>query len=325
MMETIIFKTIELNGVKSKQICTSYSQIQTWLDCPYRWKLDYLLGQRQPAVSEPLSLGTAIHETLEQYFNGVKDGKEFTLAEAQDMLDFNMDVNDIPFASEENKVIAEQQHSEMIKGLVGGTSELAKFMKDKEVVACEKDFKLCVKLPFDILFDGDRYNHIYIIGSIDFIVKDRSGGLHVVDFKSGKTLFKPKKLKENLQLKIYSLVIKEIYGRLPVSTQYYFTRMDEFQNVLPLANREEDRICEYYKNGKVKTMGSLVGEIYEQLVDIFREQYTTCSYIAKPCALCSWCGHSPLYGEQSPCKFAQKYIRKDIPIPKPKAKRIIKA
>ena len=323
-METKIFKTLNIDGVNQEVIATSYSQIEVYQNCPYRWYLDYLLGQREVTTAEALALGSAIHETLEQYFNGIKDGKQITLGEAQDMLEFNMDFHDIPFASKENKELAEQQHSDMVAGLVNGTSNLAKFMKNKEVVACEKDFKLCIHLPFDIVYNGKSYREIYIIGSIDFIVKDKQDNLYVIDFKSGKKTFQVKKLRENLQLKIYSLVTQEIYGRLPVSTQYYFTRLDVFQSVLPLAEQEKDRVVEYYKNGKVKQAGSLTSEIYDELVEIFREQYTVGKFEAHPCPLCSWCNHSPIYGDNTPCKFAQKYMRKDIPVPK-KKRRTIKA
>lgn len=313
---------MNINGINQKVIATSYSQIQTWVDCPYRWYRDYLLGEREQTTSESLSLGTSIHETLEQYFNGIAQGKEFTVAEAQDMLAFNMEVNDIPFTSEENRIEAEQQHNVMVEGLVNGNSNLAKFMKDKEVVACEKSFQLCIDLPFYVLFNGDKYSKIYIIGSVDFIVKDKNGDLHVVDFKSGKKTFEAKKLKENLQLPIYSLVVKHIYGRLPASTQYYFTRLDEFQSVLPLAINESECQHIYYKNGKIKQEQRTVEQVYNILIDIFREQYTTGIYETKPCALCSWCPHG-WYGNHN-CEDAMFYKRKDIKVPRKNIKKIIK-
>ena len=323
-MQTKIFKELLIDGVKQKVIATSYSQIENYLSCPHRWFLDYLLGQQTPIKAEALSLGSSVHQTLEDYFNGVKGGKIFTVAEVQDILAFNMEMNEIPFASEANKVEAEKQHNDMMEGLVNGTSELSEFMEGKEVVACEKDFKLCIDLPFDILYAGEKYNKIYVIGSIDFIVKDKDGGLHVVDFKSGKRTFEAKKLRENLQLPIYSLVVQEIYGRLPVSTQYYFTRLDTFQKVMPLAMTEEECQHIYYKNGKIKQEQRTVEQIRTTLVGIFEDQYRAKKrFKAHPTALCSWCNHSPLYGDNTPCGYAQKYIRKDIPIPK-REKHIIK-
>lgn len=323
-MDTKIFKTLYIDGVEQKVITTSYSQIDTYLHCPHRWFLDYLLGQRSEITQEALNLGTSVHETLEEYFTGIQAGKTFTVAEAQDMLAFNMEVNKIPYTSEASKVEAEKQHNDMMEGLVEGTSALSKFMAGKEVVACEKEFKLCVDLPFDILYAGERYSKIYIIGSIDFIVKDKDGGLYVVDFKSGKKPFDAKKLRENLQLPIYSLVVKQIYGRLPVSTQYYFTRLDEFQEVMPLAMTEEECQHIYYKNGKIKQEQRTVEQIRATLVGIFEDQYRAKKrFKAHPTALCSWCNHSPIYGDNTPCRYAQKYIRKDVPMPK-KAKHIVK-
>ena len=320
--KTKIFKEIFVDGKKELAIATSYSQIDSYLGCPYRWYRDYLLGERESVKAEALALGTSVHETLEQYFNGVAQGKKFTVAQAQDMLAFNMELNEIPYTSEENKVEAEQQHNDMVEGLVVGTSELAKFMKDKEVVATEKEFQLCINLPFEILFNGTKYNKVYIVGSIDFIVKDKKGGLHVVDFKSGKKVFEAKKLKENLQLPIYSLVVLQIYGRLPASTQYYFTRLDEFQEVLPIVENELDRITIYYKNGKIKQQGRLVQEVIEELWGIFADQYTTGVFEPKPCALCSWCSHG-LYDKNN-CEHAMFYKRKDIPLPRKNIKRFRK-
>ena len=321
-MATKIFKTINIEGQDKKVLATSYSQIETYLSCPYKWKLDYLLGQRSVGKAEALDLGTSIHKTLEEYFLGIKDGKEISIAEAQEMLEYNMEVQDIPFASEENRELAEEQHSNMIAGLASGDSKLAKFMKDKEVVACEKEFQFKVDLPFQVKYQDELYDAIYIIGSIDFIVKDKKGNLYVLDFKSGKKLFEAKKLKTNLQLPIYSIIIHKIYGRLPVSTQYYFTRHDEFQEVMPLALTEADCEHVYYKNGKIKQEQRYVAQIYEEIIDIFREQYTIGKYKANPTALCSWCDHSPWYGNNTQCKYANLYKRKDIPIIKGRVKRV---
>lgn len=318
LVETKIFKILNIDGQDQQVLATSYSQIETYLQCPYKWFVSYLLGKRVVSEAEALNLGTSIHETLEDYFNGLKQGKHISLAEAHELLEFNMDSNHIPYANEENKKMAEEQHHNMIEGLVEGTSNLANFMKDKEVVACEKAFNLRIDLPFAILYDGCEYHSIYINGSIDFIVKDKDGNLHVIDFKSGKTLFKPKKLKENLQLKIYSLVVDQIYGRLPKSTQYYFTRFDEFQSVLPLGKVENERIVEYYKNGKIKQQGALTQEVYDELINIFQRQYTVGKYPSNPTPLCSWCDYG-CYGNDF-CRKQKNppYVRKDIPMPKKK-------
>lgn len=323
-MGTAIFKELVVNGTKAKRLCTSYSQMEVYLGCPYRWYLDYLLGQRTFLKQEALGLGTAVHKTLEQYFDTIKDGGVVTLGEAQDMMEFNMDCEEIPWSSKEAQVLAENQHMEMISGLCQGNSNLAQFMKDKEVIACERDFQFKVDLPFEVKYGDEIYKEIYIVGSIDFIVKDKEGNIHVIDFKSGKKTFAAKKLKENLQLPIYSLIIKEAYGVLPKSTQYYFTRLDEFQSVMPLANTPEECQHIYYKNGKLKQAQRTIDEVMEEMLGIFKRQYTLGDYPPNPTALCSWCNHSPWYGDLRNCKHAQFYRRADFK-QNSKSKKIIKS
>ena len=101
-----------------------------------------------------------------------------------------MDCEEIPWSSKEAQVLAENQHMEMISGLCQGNSNLAQFMKDKEVIACERDFQFKVDLPFEVKYGDEIYKEIYIVGSIDFIVKDKEGNIHVIDFKGGKNSYK---------------------------------------------------------------------------------------------------------------------------------------
>ena len=113
---------------------------------------------------------------------------------------------------------------------------------------------------------------------------------------------------------IYALVILQQYGRLPEGLLYYFTRFDEFQQVLKIQQTEEECEHVYFKNGKVKQYQRTVKEVTDTLVEIFREQYTTPDFPPNPSALCSWCSHG-MY-EKNNCEHRQFYKRKDIPIPK---------
>lgn len=316
-METLIFKEIYLKGKEGLQkcLCTSYSQIEMFEQCAYKWYLTYLQGNRKHVKAEALDLGSSVHETLEDYFNMEKIGMKVELAEMIDILDMNMDKYDIPFASEENRLMAIKQHHTMIQKLFDGSSKLSQAIQGCEVVACEQDFQLEVKLPFTVMFNNERYTSVYIIGSIDFIVKDENDDYIVVDYKSGKKVFDNTKLKHNLQLPIYSLVVKELFGKLPKRTMYYFTRLDEIQDVELIAEKEEDCKIEYYKNGKIKHKQRSVKEIYNILIQTFEEMYVPERglYKAKPTALCSWCQYG-LYDEAN-CRYKKNYLRSDIELP----------
>lgn len=316
-METLIFKELYLKGKEGLQkcLCTSYSQIEMFEQCAYKWYLTYLQGNRKQITAEALALGSSVHETLEDYFNMEKAGMKVELAEMIDLLDMNIDKHNIPFASKENKNTAINQHHTMIQKIFDGTSRLSEVIKDCEVVACEQDFQLEVKLPFTVIYNNERYTSVYIIGSVDFIVKDKNGDYIVIDYKSGKKVFENKKLKNNLQLPIYSLVVKNLFGKLPIRTVYYFTRLDEIQDVEPLAENEEDCNVVYYKNGNIKSKQRCVKEIYNILINFFSQMYVpeAGKYKAKPTALCSWCQYG-MYDENN-CKYKMEFLRNDIAIP----------
>ena len=286
----------------------------------------YLKGNREESTAEALALGGAVHKTLEEYYLGIKDGKIWEIGEARGLLNKHMDDYDIPFSSEENKIEATEQHTNMIDGLVLGTNNLYNFLNECEVVDCEKDFIYRFDLDFEINFNGSVYTEIYIVGSIDMIVKNKDGGLIAIDFKSGRKAFDNNKIKKNLQLPIYSLVINDIYGRLPEQTLYYFTRLDEFQSKPVIKKSLQECECVFYKTGKrkgqLKSKDKCIDDIYKELMDIFVLQYATGAMAYKPNSspLCSWCDYSKIYGDNGnySCNYAMLYERKDIEIPKDK-------
>lgn len=235
--------------------------------------------------------------------DALKDGKQWELGEALDLLDINMDVQDIPFANEESKDIATEQHKCMISGLVEKNSELYKLISKCEIIACEKEFVYKIDLPFDVVYKGSYYGCVYVIGSIDLLLKDKDDNLIVVDYKSGNKKFDSTKIKNNLQLPIYSLVVKRVYGRLPSKTMYYFTRLDEFQEVQPIAEDNESAIVTYYKNGKIKSKQRCIEDVMNVLQSIFKDMYTSKKYKANVSPLCCWCQFQHNYGEIGTCKY----------------------
>lgn len=309
--EPLIFKTLNIDGKDKKCLCASYSQIDIFLQCPYKWFLTYLIGLRKQEKAEALDLGSAVHLTLEELLMMTKQGKHIEVGSAIDLLDINLERADIPFSSEQAKIDAINQHEEMVRGLAAGDNKLAKFLKGKEVVATEKDFVLEIDLPFEVKYKDETYKSVYIVGAIDLVVKDSDNNLYVVDYKSGKKTFDNKKLQTNLQLPIYSLVVLKQYGRLPVETMYYHTRFDQFQStVVPYLNRGDVKpVC--YKNGKVKFVPLSIPDLYDKLVEIFAQMYQSGDYPAKDTVLCCWCPFHHRYGDDS-CPYGNEtYWRED--------------
>lgn len=329
-MKTRIFKEYDFGDGEKKYLAISYSQLEVFLNCPYRWFKYYLLGQGESSSTESTELGTAIHSSIEEFCQAKQEGKVWEIAEAIELVEHKLNDRKITFEPKMDKEIV-QQHLDMAVDLVQGENALGKLLKQCDVLAQELEFKLRVKLPFDVIYDGETYNEVVLNGFIDLLLKDnKTGEIIVIDHKTSKKMFDKDKLHFNYQLPIYQLVILQLYGRLPSRCLYYFTRFNEFQEVTPLVLKDEDsEILTYYKSGrnkgKPKYIRKSVNMIEHELIEIFRAMYAPeniGSYTSKPTALCSWCNFSPWYGGKSMCAKAKFYKRKDIPIKRDAVRKV---
>ena len=319
-MKTKIFKEFDINEVTKKVLAVSYSQLSTFLDCPRRWKYQYLLGLGEYSDSDATQFGTQIHASIEEYCKKLSEGYQWTIGEVQDLVEENLSKREMYFDKETESELLET-HKQMMKGFITCDGELAELLDKCDVVAQEMEFRLKVDLPFTVLFADEEYNEVYLNGFIDLVLRDKKTGEYIViDHKTGKSLFKPAKLKHNLQLPIYSLVIYEKFGVLPTRCAYYFTRFDKLQDVVPLALNDGVANKTYFKTGakkgQLKDKQRTIEDINNELIEAFRRMYQpeNLSYESKSTPICSWCPFG-YYGDLR-CDDVQFYLRKDIPLPK---------
>lgn len=323
-METRIFKERKTKDGTKKVLAVSYSQMSTFLQCGGRWFKYYLCGLGEPDDTESTELGTQIHAAIETYCMKLKEGYKWSLGEVVDLVQGNLDKREIKFKQNEDEVIV-QQHLEMAESLFIGEHGLGKLLKNCDVIGQEIEFHLPFKLPFDVIFDGEIYNEVEINGFIDLLLKDKNTGeLIVVDHKTSKKIFDEEKLWKDYQFPIYSLVILNMYGRLPTKCYYNFTRFDTLIEAPALVYKDDDsKIVKYYvrgKNkGKPKYIIKSINMVTKELTDIFKMMYAPdniSDYKYNPTSLCSWCTFG-IYGDRT-CVNQKKppYIRKDLPVPK---------
>jgi CRISPR/Cas system-associated exonuclease Cas4 (RecB family) len=77
-------------------------------------------------------------------------------------------------------------------------------------------------------------NDIMIRGQIDLILRGRNGSLKVVDYKTSRITAAevPEKAADyELQLRIYALAVREIFGRVPETACLYFLHPNVVQEV----------------------------------------------------------------------------------------------
>lgn len=318
-MDTRILK--ELNH--KKVLAISYSQLGVFLNCPLRWFKYYLCGEGEPDSTESTELGTAIHSSIEEYCAKLSEGYKWSLGEVTGLVWDKLESRDIKFREDEDEVIIDQ-HMDMAKSLWIGDDGLGELLNHCDVLGQEIEFHLPFKLPFEVKCGGNIYTEVDINGFIDLLLKDKdTGELIVVDHKTSKKIFDTDKLYKDYQFPIYSLVILNMYGRLPSKCYYNFTRFNQLVEAPSLVYKDEDsEIVKYFtrgKNkGKPKYIIKSVGMVIDELTKIFKQMYTPKSakdYKCNPTALCSWCTFG-VYGDNT-CR-KQKYppfIRKDLPNP----------
>lgn len=180
-----------------KDMVWSYSRIETYNDCKYRWFLHYLLGENdEPQFYS--SYGSFMHKLLEQYYDGQLTKEELP---TRFLLDFQNEVQgERPAASTVAKYI--QQGTEYLKSFTD-------FPYNKVAVEEKMEFEIGGK-PF--------------VGYIDFL-GEKDGEYYIIDNKSrdlkpfskrAKPTLKDIELDEmSRQLYIYSAAVKQKYGKFP--------------------------------------------------------------------------------------------------------------
>lgn len=232
------------------RLYVSYSQIEMFQQCPYKWYKSYVEGMRSFEKQEATSYGTVVHQMLEYFF---KNHRRPTMKDLSDAYNYFAEHEDIPFTSVESGLEATRDAGlliEWIGGMMkkdkGDLEPIEKLLRFGYPIGIEERFCFPYKLPMPVELNGKVHTHVWISGSIDLHMGLKKGGKvhhYVVDWKSGKKVFEPSKLKHNLQHPIYAFYIYRKYGDgLPDMGLYFFTRKLESQTVKVDEARRDDAI-----------------------------------------------------------------------------------
>lgn len=180
----------------------SFSKLSAWWTCPYGYYQRYI--EHKAGIGNAFaSFGTFVHGLMEQYAKG-----EAELWDLPQMYEWQFDTA-VPEKFPYNKYV-DLRDSYYSQGL--------NFLKTFE--GYEGMEILGVEEEFNIDIDDWQFN-----GFIDLVFKDKDGRLIIRDYKS-KASFKndEEKYKYARQLYLYSLYVKEKYGRYPDELQFLMFR-----------------------------------------------------------------------------------------------------
>jgi len=191
----------EKPSIKKEDLILSPTSINTYADCPLKFKFQKILRVPSPS-SSTLDLGSTIHKVVEKLAELREKGIKPTEKEAMKVLSESM-----MFRSFENKT--EQKRSsdrakEMIKTYLEWEAKTL-----NKVLALEQEFQTEIA-------------GIQFTGRIDRVEENPQGELEIIDFKSGSVKKSKNTIKTDPQMNIYALGVKELYGKLPKRASLFY-------------------------------------------------------------------------------------------------------
>ncbi|MDR3195369.1 MAG: PD-(D/E)XK nuclease family protein [Endomicrobium sp.] len=175
----------------------SYSRVNAYLFCPYKYKLVYLDNFHVP-VNSDITFGHIIHKTLEQ-FHGGRDWSRDVLFEFYDKSWKNDGFKD-----------PQQIFEYYRRGNQILENYYASFCETKsEVLYVEKSFDANI----------GKYKFVGIIDRID---KHTDGTYEIMDYKTHAQIWKQERVDKDLQLTFYAYACKNVLGFNPDKISVYF-------------------------------------------------------------------------------------------------------
>lgn len=258
----------------------SYSQIDTFEQCPKKWTFQYIDKIDFDDKNIHLDYGSAVHKGLENAFLELKTDKKLN---EEDLLQTVSKLSSDYEWGDKDKELFRYAMNDMNRLIA--YEGFYERVKDKDIVGVEDEFNL--KIP-TMLF-GESTD-ITIKGYIDLIYRDDDGKLVVVDHKTSNKKFDKNKRRSNLQIPIYFMAIKDKYGEYPKSGIYNFTKLNDCQESL-FTDKVTDEQNEAMDKRSPKEIWAKDPEsTRKEIIQTFKDMNNIKKREeAKPSALCFWC------------------------------------
>lgn len=182
----------------------SFTRVDTFEQCPRRFRYQYVDGLPQ-APAPQLSFGSSIHGALEWLY----DRKHPELPSLDETLH-------ALFEAWDSTGYAEVDRDEQLRAYAHAREIVTAF----HMRVAAEGFRL--PAATEAWFELPVGKDIVVVGAIDRVDVDGSGGLHVIDYKTNRRARSRSQVRDSLQLAIYALATNELYGRLPASVSLDF-------------------------------------------------------------------------------------------------------
>ena len=174
----------------------SFSRVDTYRSCPLKYRFSYV--DELPSLPGPhLSWGSSIHAALEAWW----DQKLPEAPPVETLLD-------ALYASWDDEGFTGMDRDEKIRWYRHAQDVLRRHHERyvphyRPAVASEQWFEI------------DLGKDVTLVGSIDHVARTDSGGIGIVDWKTNRRAKTRKQVMDSLQLAVYTLAARELWGQEP--------------------------------------------------------------------------------------------------------------
>ncbi|MBI4248826.1 MAG: PD-(D/E)XK nuclease family protein [Elusimicrobia bacterium] len=183
----------------------SYSRLKTYRDCPWLFKLLYVDGL-YPSLSPAGSLGLSLHRTLERYHARHPEPGDAPDGEAELLDDYVSAWLHRGYQTPQMQVEWFEKGKEILRGYWQMERS-----RSSKIILVEKEFRFEVR-------------GVWVKGIMDRVDLNADGSYEVVEYKTQKAASSPEEVAGNLQLSLYGLALRRVFGLEPKWQSVLFIR-----------------------------------------------------------------------------------------------------
>jgi putative RecB family exonuclease len=239
----------------------SYSRLETFERCKLKFKYKYL-DKIIPDIPKNIEahLGAVVHETLEWLYIQVMENKIPSIDDVIIYYSEKWTEQYTPDILIVNKLMTEKDY------LNKGISFLIDYYFKHQPF---KDNTIATEKKIEILLDeiGDKR----IVGFIDRLVNNKeTNEMEIHDYKTANTLPAKEELEKNRQLALYSIAIKEEFGK-EKNIRLIWHYLAHNQNICIIKTNEE------------------LANLKKEVIELINKIEQTTHFPPNPSKLCNWC------------------------------------
>ena len=231
----VLLNVICVISMKKKQKYYSYSQLNTFNNCPQKYKIIYIDKIKSNNESIEAFVGKRVHETLDWLYSNLENNDFVSFDRIVDKFNdlWNQKWHDCIYVAKNpyKKVNVDYLNKNNYKKVA--INNLSLFYN--KYFDYSNDNNIFTEMNIEIKIEKFKFKGI--IDRLD-IGKDK---INIIDYKTGKTKLKLT-LMDKLQLFIYQLAIEEKYKNKEIYLNWLYVNNKNIQHEIVLNNSSKDKL-----------------------------------------------------------------------------------